>query len=142
MYYGCLTWCDKETPATHETFRFDRLFAFADEHPNVEAMLNMICQDIKSERRIVIQRKDVQVAQQPQRTGSCALGFRGAFATLVVTQQRLQGLDKLGMPLVYYEQQVLGNDRRRHFSYYWGGTNLTSSAHEECFGLYRDNKEA
>jgi hypothetical protein len=49
--------------------------------------------------RIVIQRRDAMVRGQPVQTAACRNGFAAAFATVVVTQHRLNGLDKLNLPV-------------------------------------------
>lgn len=49
--------------------------------------------------QIVIQRRDAMVRGQRVQTAACRRGFAAAFASLVVTQHRLNGLDKLNLPV-------------------------------------------
>ena len=139
---GCLEWCDPREGRTHATFRFDTLFGLVEEIPTAMDASWRTCHDITGGgRRVFIQRVSDKERRQAVQTDACTHGFASAFASLVVTEQRLSGLDRMALPVVYFEHNVADNPRRRRFSYWWGGTDIGRRVHEECHALYRDDPE-
>ena len=50
-----------------------------------------------------IQLLEAKAARQPVETAACEFGFRGGFASVVITEQRLNGVDKLNLPIAFWE---------------------------------------
>lgn len=54
-------------------------------------------------RSVRIQLLEAKAARQPVETAACEFGFRGGFASVVITEQRLNGVDKLNLPIAFWE---------------------------------------
>jgi hypothetical protein len=136
---ACKAWCNPELP-TRKIHRFDKLFAFIDKYSRLRQDRLDTCNGAMGSR-IVIQRVDRLVERQPVQTAACNFGFRSAFVSLIVSQQRLIGIDKLNLPIVFWEHPIMGNKNRHRYSYWWGGTDVKVRADEECTQMYRDRPE-
>ena len=141
LFSGCIAWCNPELTATNTTFRFDRVFRLADKVSSIRSRMRQTCKRVQGGSRIVIQRWEDRIKKQPLQTEACTSGFKSAFASLVLTEQRLLGLDKLVLPVVFWEHPIGGNERRRRFSYWWGGQDTKIRAKEECSHFYPDAHE-
>jgi hypothetical protein len=139
MYWGCREWCSSVHQLTRTTFRYDELFNLVNSAPEIIWSQEDTCSSIQGGRRIVIQLLETKLAQQPIQTAACKFGFMAGFASVIATQQRIFGLDKIGAPLIFLEHAVGNNTRRKVVSYLWGASDLNATARKECLGFYRDN---
>mmetsp|Transcript_47349 Transcript_47349/g.95431 ORF Transcript_47349/g.95431 Transcript_47349/m.95431 type:complete len:478 (-) Transcript_47349:217-1650(-) len=152
LYLGCRAWCDPNEAASHQgsqegsqeakasvrtTFRHDKIHSLANRTRTGLSLLRETCSEVQG-RAVRIQLLEDKAKRQPLETAACEFGFRAGFASVVITEQRLGGMDKLNLPIAFWEHNVLDNQRRKRFFYWWGGTDTQLRAEEECQSLYRD----
>mmetsp|Transcript_13414 Transcript_13414/g.17365 ORF Transcript_13414/g.17365 Transcript_13414/m.17365 type:complete len:394 (+) Transcript_13414:14-1195(+) len=136
---GCKAWCNPKIP-TKKVFRFDKIFKMIEKFPKHSDDRLDVCTLVQGGTRIVIQRVDKMLKRQPIQTKACEYGFNAAFISVITSEQRLLGIDKLTLPVVFWEHPIMGNDRRHRYSYWWGGTDKHIEAKKECGIMYPDQK--
>jgi len=76
------------------------MFQLADKIPSAAAHVKEQCASVQGRSgSIVIQRRATKEKGQVMQTAACRHGFQSGLATMLVTQQRLHGFDRLNIPV-------------------------------------------
>ena len=137
LYYGCMAWCTPRYNYTKTTHKYTDIFELVETFPGVKVGMKATCASSlrsssstrTSARRIEIRLvRDKPITKYPKKdqTGvieSCRSGFRGAFASAIITGQRIEGFDRLELPVIWHTIHASRNStRRRRFIYVYGGS--------------------
>ena len=84
----------------YSCLRLHQVFQLVDKIKSAASHVKEQCASVQGGGgSIVIQRRSTKERGQVVQTAACKHGFQSGFATLLVTQQRLHGLDRLNVPV-------------------------------------------
>lgn len=140
-----MSWCSPRVRETHTVHNFRALFHLAEKMPVVRLGMASLCESAPKQKGVILTtvRNGVTPSHQGSRQKACAAGFASGFVSAIITGQRLEGLDKEQVPIVYHRIRTGNSTRRHRIVWIRGGSKdfRREQVRKTCAAVYADSPE-